>query len=426
MKHDIRRLNLKNGAEGILIDVPDATVMTFDVNFRAGDFLSPKGKWEVAHVLEHMVFGANSQYDRPRDFQAVFQMNGAYMNASTGPHNLMYTSECADFEWARILDLIRLSIESPKLSDQEFKAEMGNVREELVGDLNHNFRQILIRAREKFGLVALNDGARIEQLTNIDVDDIRDYYARTHTAKNMQFIIAGNTFSREKEIVEQLEKIDLPTGMQYDLPDEVPVAYDEVFYHDRPGLENVYFLLSTFTTNSLTLREEDALNLVNTMLTATIHSRILGEARERGLAYDISSSPARLKNGAGWWFGAELTEQNALPVFEIIKRELGDILQGKLDKADVESAKKYSLGRYQRSAQTVRGLANGYAGQYFFDGRIDDYFAVPERIKQVTRQDMIEVVQKMFGDKLWGLAVMGQDKDELAKELNHEIASLWN
>ena len=134
MKHRVKEIKLKNGVAGLLVDVNDASVMSMELNFRAGDFRSPKNKWEVAHVLEHMVFGANSKYPKSRLFQAELQKNGACMNASTSAYDLNYIVECADFEWDRVMDLVHRSITSPLLSDEEVQAETGNVREELTSD----------------------------------------------------------------------------------------------------------------------------------------------------------------------------------------------------------------------------------------------------------------------------------------------------
>ena len=37
MKHTVEEIRLSNGARGLLIDVPDATVMNFEFQFRAGN-----------------------------------------------------------------------------------------------------------------------------------------------------------------------------------------------------------------------------------------------------------------------------------------------------------------------------------------------------------------------------------------------------
>jgi len=59
LKHTVSEVVLKNGARGLLVHIPDATVMTFDLNFRAGEYLVDPKKWEVAHLMEHVLLGAN-------------------------------------------------------------------------------------------------------------------------------------------------------------------------------------------------------------------------------------------------------------------------------------------------------------------------------------------------------------------------------
>ena len=66
------------------------------------------------------------------DFQAEFEKNGAYCNASTGVYDITYEAECADFEWERIMELLLMAICEPLFLDEEFLAEMGNVREEFL------------------------------------------------------------------------------------------------------------------------------------------------------------------------------------------------------------------------------------------------------------------------------------------------------
>jgi predicted Zn-dependent peptidase len=63
VKHTVQEIELKNGARGLLIDVPGATVMSFQFHFRAGNrFARDKSVEQTAHIMEHMAFGANSKY----------------------------------------------------------------------------------------------------------------------------------------------------------------------------------------------------------------------------------------------------------------------------------------------------------------------------------------------------------------------------
>ena len=151
MKHTVEEVSLKNGAKGLFIHVPGASVMSFEINFRAGDFLTPPEKWETAHLMEHLLLGANELIPKARAFQAEFEKNGAYSNASTGSYDITYEAECADFEWERIADLLLVAISKPLFLEDEFKAEFGNVREELTGRSNNHFRHLSLALREAYG-----------------------------------------------------------------------------------------------------------------------------------------------------------------------------------------------------------------------------------------------------------------------------------
>ena len=108
MKHTVEEVRLKNGARGLLIDVPDATVMSFQVQFRAGNrYVLDKDIYETAHIMEHMAFGANEKFRSEHNYEQEFTKNGAYHNAYTSDYSMVYEAICADFEWDRILELQR-------------------------------------------------------------------------------------------------------------------------------------------------------------------------------------------------------------------------------------------------------------------------------------------------------------------------------
>ena len=122
-------------------------------------------------------------------------------------------------------------------------------------------------------------------------------------------------------------------------------------------MENLYFYIDTFANRRLSDPQSDALQLVNTLLTETLYSRILGTARERGLVYSMNSGVSRTIDATNWWFGTQVSDKNIAPLFDIVTGELGRLLAGKLSQKDIRATKQYSLGRFQRSGQTVSGTA---------------------------------------------------------------------
>ena len=427
MKHGVVEVKLANGARGLFINVPGATVMCYELNFRAGEYLVPREKWEVPHLLEHVLLGANEKFTKARLFQAEVEKNGAYANASTGIVSIGYEAECADFEWQRILELLLLAIAKPLFLREEYRAEYGNIRDELTARSNNHFRMLQASISEAHGLIAMTDRERIKQMKNVRRQDLIDHYMRTHVTANLRFVIAGNLNGRRKTISRILESIELPKrGKRFELPPERPMNLNNPIFILRPAVRNLYFGLNTFKLARLEDPEVDAMELVNSMLTATLHSRILGEARERGLVYSMDSGLDIARNFSGWWFSAQVLPRNAKPLFEIITGELKRVRAGDISNEDLEAAKQYLLGRHQRSAQTVAGTAAGYASRYYFDGVINDYDRIPKRIAAVTRRRAVDSAESLFTDRIKGLGFLGGSTSrKLTEPLQELVQPLW-
>ncbi|HSX27402.1 MAG TPA: pitrilysin family protein [Patescibacteria group bacterium] len=427
MKHTIHEISLKNGIKGLFIHVPHALVMTYDFNFRAGEYLVKRNKWETPHLMEHLLLGANKEIPKARAFQAEFEKNGAYNNASTGTYDISYEAECADFEWDRILKLLCVAISEPLFLEEEFDAEFGNVREELTARSNNHFRHLSLSLREAYGFIVATDQERLKLMDNVLLNDVRKHYKRTHTTSNLRFVMAGNLPpDRRKQVSQILNSLALPLGGgRLELPEETPVPLAKPLYIHNETVDNLYFYIDTFMNRRMRDPEVDALGLINSMLTETLYSRILGTARERGLVYSMSSGIGQTKNVSNWWFGTQILPDNAPALFDIIIKELKAVNSGKLGEEDITAAKQYALGRYQRSGQTVGGMASGYTYRYFFDEHIDDYYKVPERIRSISRNRIIEITNSLFGEKLWGLGALGNAGDKTVQKLYSQIEQLW-
>ena len=141
--------------------------------------------------------------------------------------------------------------------------------------------------------------------------------------------------------------------------------------------------------------------------------------------YGMNSGYQQIKLSSNLWFGSQVSVANAPALFDIVTEQLGNIFRGELAEADIAAAQAYSLGRYQRSAQTVAATAGGYTNRYFFDEYIDDYYEIPERIKAVTKQSIVDVTRAMFADDIGGIGIYGKVTPALADRLYGQIAELW-
>ncbi len=425
MRHTIHEITLRSGARGLLIDVPGATVMSFQFHFRAGNrFVRNNDIEQTAHIMEHMAFGANAKYADSHAYEAEFTKNGAYHNAYTSDHSLVYLSDCADFEWERILELKQVAITQPRFNEEELKSESGNVRNELNGYLNMHQRLLWPKMQQVLGEGTLTYPEAIKTISNVTLKDIREHYNRTHTSENMRFIIAGKMYRRKKRIIEMLESWDLPHGERLSIPiDELHSA--EPFLVRRKEASNITFGWSMVVPRRLSDAELDAMSCINHILTGTMHSRIFGAARKKGLAYGVFSETGSNEYASSWDFGAEVNLDTIEDLFDIIVREIKAVLAGEISDEEIELAKQYSLGRHQMGAQTVGQINRWYADRYFFDGHIDDYESRPNAINAVTKRRIVETAREFISSNCWLLGGVGSGDKALLDSLHAKLATIF-
>lgn len=422
MKHSVEVVALRNGARGLLIDIPGASVMATRIQFRAG-MLYAKNKevYEIPHLVEHLAFGANAKFKDEQAFEAEFTKNGAYHNAWTSDISVCYETECADFEWERIMDLQRISICSPKFNEEELKSEKANVRSELTGYMNDYYRLLWPRVQQAVGEDILDLPERLKTISNIELKDIREHYRRTHTAKNMLFIIAGKMKGRRHKIIKMLEGWELKEGEKFEMPFS-DLHTGEAVSIRRKDASNITFGFSLVTPRHLEPNEVFAMSCLNHILNGTTNSKIFGAARKQGLVYGMGSSIASNATNSYWDFDGEVNLENAEALFDLIQTELNKVLNGEVSDEDFEAAKSYALGRLQMGAQTVGQIADYYADGYFTNETVEKYDNMPNLIRGIDKFKMLELSREFAGSGISGFAAVSSTEKAvisgLASKLN--------
>lgn len=417
MKHTIEEIKLANGAKGLLIDVPGAGVMSMRTCFRAGNKLVKRPEiYETAHLMEHMAFGANARFKNEQEYEAEFTKNGAYHNAWTSDTLICYEAECADFEWDRILELQELTIAEPRFNEEELKAEKGNVRAELTGHQNDYARLIWPKLQQELGEDVLTYAERLRTISNIELKDIREHHRRTHVARNMQFIVAGNLKRRKRKIVRMLEGWQLKEGEFFEVPVDDYAGTPPVMIR-RKDATNLTFGFSFIVKRRLEPAEQYAMGCLNHILNGTSTSKIFGQARKQGLVYGVGSSLGRGVWSSEWDFDGEVNEENANELFDLIAVELSRVINGEVRDTDVAAAKSYALGRHMMLAQTTDQIADYYAREYFTVGTYEDMEKAPAMIEGISKGMVVLLAREFMQSGVNGLAAVGNMEKAVVNEL---------
>ena len=170
---------------------------------------------------------------------------------------------------------------------------------------------------------------------------------------------------------------------------------------------------------------EPALEILEILLTGRYKSWILGEARDRGLAYTVGSGADRGIHYSHYWVSAFTTPDNSVALFKLIAEKLKDVKQGKFNKEEVAEAKQLLIGRRLRQYKTPGHLLDWYAHEFFARDRVDDFHRSLDDIKELTLSDLRDATKRIFKNPLWGVSLVGSISEAQAQELHGILAEIW-
>ena len=408
LKHKIEEVVLKNGARGLFVHVPGASVFCYELCFRAGnEYVAGPDVQQTAHLLEHMLAKTCKGLETAEAFSREFTKNGAYSNATTWQTNMVYEGNCADMEWDRVLGLQLRSISEPILTEESLRVEKGNVREELTGQLSNHPRTLWQYINRSLGDSIALDEEKIASIDAVTLGSLDEHWRRTHTQSNFHFCIVGDMSGKRAKLKSMFENWQLPKGNGWLAPEQHVYHRGETVSITRNDEHSIEFIFAMTIPRRLDQTERWAMSMLTHILTGTFHSRIYGVARDKGYCYDVSSGAGDKFDGTSdWSFQAQVTKEQAPKLLKLIARELLRVRDGDISEKELDETRQYAYGVYQKSYQSIYDLMC-YSSDYFFD---DSYTAVDENIKLIDaiRRDTIVRLAREFIDSLaWTYGEIG-------------------
>ena len=422
MKHVVEEILFKNGSKGLLIDVPNSEVVNILIAFNAGFLFADPNLPELPHVMKHLVPGANKLHPTMKEFEAEVEKNGASNNAFTNTYFLGYEMECAAFELERILGLLTAEITSPLFKENELKAEIGNVREELNRDLT-NYNRVAYEALAKPMLDRRNTEESLASLDKITRAEIIEYYRRTHSTQNMRFVFAG-AIRENRHLFNALDhQVSLAAGSRLVLPAEKP-RHQEQPILIKKDIPQLYYRFVQYA-EVLPRQAAAGLDIIGILLTNRYNSWIFGEARDKGLAYSVSSGGDIGLHNSSYSVSAYTTPANSEELFTLIAEKLRKACRGEFTESELEEAKKLLIGRRLRQYKTPGHLMNWYYYDYFAQDYIDDFHQALEGVKATTIKDLQSTMKHLFSTPQWGVSLVGDITSDKAAKLHKILSGIW-
>jgi predicted Zn-dependent peptidase len=176
----------------------------------------------------------------------------------------------------------------------------------------------------------------------------------------------------------------------------------------------------------LTEAERRALTLLRFILVGGMASRVLGEARQRGLAYTVGAVGHAEPGNSSFGFLGYVSLENAMALFELMTRAYNSVRRGELITAELDASKDLLVGSMTRSTQTAGDLLGWYMEPYDESGEIRDFDDSLELLRQVRIDEIVAVAKKASAAHHSGLSFLGKLNATTAREYEQALEGLWS
>lgn len=147
----------------------------------------------VSHFIEHMLFKGTEKLSAIQVNEA-FDRTGAKFNAFTSEENTVYYAAVLP-EYAAEVTMLWIQLLKPALRDEDFDIEKNVIKEEIAMYKDHPSFEVMDKgkslhfAKHPCGHSVLGNE---KSITNLTVEQTRDYFNGRYAANNMVLACAGN------------------------------------------------------------------------------------------------------------------------------------------------------------------------------------------------------------------------------------------
>lgn len=427
MRYQVHQLKLDNGAEGLVVDIPN-TVSVYGMLSFAGGYAAVadfKHKNQVPQLLTNLYTEVVGYKDN--EFYNALTRNGASPNTYSGNTSVEYSVKCPRFDAERTLDLIAKSLEQPDINASNLARENKNLTSKLKSLTTNGGELIISHTLAHFGYPRLSPQESLATLDGITPEDIQEYRAQNFTTDNLRFIIAGD-FNGDLTVVDRLRQLDLPRGKRFKC--SLPTAESGTQYYFKPysGAKIILAQAVFALQRPLALRDELIIQLICGLLCGGFDSLVFGEARQHGWAYYASTKRfiSNLHTNLPIIVTFRASEENVTHMIQLLANALVELSRGALAPERLDAIKQTLAGYESMRYGAASSIANSLSSRYFTTGEVIDLATIPELIDSITMNDIQQLTTEILASHLRVVSVFGDTTELVATAAAAKLGTILN
>ncbi len=398
MTPDVRTYTLDNGCKVLVRPTPGKEILSLvaDVAWGARDD-HPDQSGLTSLTMRLLVKGAagRSAFEVAERLESV----GASLEPYCSHDTCGLDAQCAAEDWRLAFEILTDCLFAPNLTESEFELERALAIAELRRSDDDKFSLTYRKFLELFyrghfyATMPEGDVETVEQLT---LADVRALHARVMRPDSVLLTVVGNV--PEDELLAEIQR------RWPNRPDESPAERRLAVRKPGAGMGETLlltkeaeqaFLIQGYVAPRTGSPDSPPLRLVSAILGEGMSARLFARLRDRDhLAYAVGTSLAAREKCSHLILYIGTSPATAQAAREGLLRETAGLFSEPLADEEFERARRYVLGKYLIARQTNTALAHSMVSGERFGLGWDWGEYLPERLKAITRPQVLEVAQR--------------------------------
>jgi len=391
---------LDNGLRIITERLPHSRVTSVGIWVDAGSRDEHDLNNGSAHFVEHMLFKGT----RRRTAQQIareLDVLGGTANAFTTRETTCLYATVLDTHLLKLIDLLADLFLNSLFREEEIERERHvilqeiNMVEDIPDDHIHDLFASLLWGRHPLGKSVL--GTR-EVVAAMDSKKLIDYVEHFYTPDKILISAAGNLVHDDFVMRWQEKGFGdfCRTGCQAAKRLKPAKQAPSRTIYEKP-LEQVHMMLGNYGPSTID-HDRYAFIILNVLLGGNMSSRLFQEIREkRGLAYSIYSYISSYIDCGYLAVYLGIERESVNEALALIFKEIVKLRKKKVSSAELENAKEYVKGGLYLSLESMEAIMTRIARNEFCFSRNVPLEEVVEGIDRVSRKDVLQLAEKIFG-----------------------------
>lgn len=401
----------KNGLRAIVVPMKNTEAVTLLVLVGTGSRYENKDIGGISHFLEHLFFKGTKSRPSPGQVAHVLDNMGAAYNAFTSKEYTGFWVKSASTEFDTALDIVSDILLEPIFKKEEIGKERGviiqekNMREDMPYARTADILESVLYGDTPFGRDIIGSS---DSISNIQRNQIVDYFKNFYNGLNMVAVIAGNVDSNV--VFKKVEKTfrALAEG-KAQFKEKVDNSQEEPRIKlIEKKTDQMHFAFGIRAYDIFDERKY-GLGLLSTVLGGNLSSRLWMEIREKlGLAYYVGASPEHYTDAGYLGIRAGVPHEKLEKVLEKIVGILKAVKQNGVSAGELKNAKSFTRGRFALSLESSDEVAMFFGEQELLLREILQPEEILNKIEKVSKNDILKIESDIFKPWKANLVAIGQ------------------